>query len=163
MFTAMRYIFVLLLCTISFLSQAQNDVLVLTKKGMHVRAYTVGDAISFETVYGQWFTGNISDLRRDTVYMNGQAFSYKEIGAISREKSSKTLGVLVTTAGVGVFALGAINGGLRGDKASEWFTTTGYIVGGVLIATGIYLLATTKKYYTLGRKYKLQYLQIGRR
>ena len=159
----MRKIVVLLLCTIPFLSRAQNDVLVLTKKGMHVRAYTVGDAISFETVYGQWFTGNIADLRRDTVYMNGQAFSYKEIGAISRDKSSKTLGVLLTTAGVGLFAIGAINGGLRSDKPKEWYTTTGYIIGGALIATGVYMLATTKKYYTLGRKYKLQYLQIGRR
>lgn len=163
MFTAMRKIVVILLCTIPFLSHAQNDVLVLTKRGMHVRAYTVGDPISFETVYGQWFTGNIADLRRDTVYINGQAFSYKEIGAVSRERSSKTLGVLLTTAGAGFFAIGAFNGAKRGDAAREWYTTSGYIVGGALIAAGVYMLATTKKYYTLGKRYKLQYLQIGRR
>ena len=67
MFEHMRKIVIVFLCIIPFLSQAQNDVLVLTKRGMHVRAFTVGDPISFETVYGQWFTGDISDLRRDTV------------------------------------------------------------------------------------------------
>jgi hypothetical protein len=36
-------------------------------------------------------------------------------------------------------------------------------VGGALIATGVYLIASVKKYYRLGGRYKLQYLQIGRR
>jgi hypothetical protein len=162
----MRKIIILIICIIPFLSQAQNDVLVLTKRGMHVRAYTVGDPISFETVYGQWFEGTIADLRRDTVYINGQAFSYKEIGAIKRERttlSNRGTGVLLMAAGAGLFAIGAINGGIRGDAAKQWFTTSGYVVGGALIATGAILVATAKKYYPLGGRYKLQYLQIGRR
>jgi hypothetical protein len=161
----MRKIVIFLLCVIPFLSRAQNDVLVLTKRGFHVRAYTVGDPISFETVYGQWFTGTIDDLRRDTVFINGQAFSYKEIGAIKRERtklSNRTTGILLATAGVGLFAIGAINGGIRGDKASEWYTTSGYIVGGALIGAGAVLIATAKKYYPLGGRYKLHYMAIGR-
>jgi hypothetical protein len=162
----MRKIIILIICIIPFLSYAQNDVLVLTKKGFHVRAYTVGDPISFETVYGQWFEGTIADLRRDTVYINGQAFSYKEIGAIKRERtklSNRGTGVLLTAAGAGLFAIGAFNGANRGDAAKQWYTTSGYIVGGALIATGIALIASAKKYYPLGGRYKLQYLQIGRR
>lgn len=168
----MRKIVLLFICLIPFLARAQHDILVLTKRGMHVRAFTVGDPISFETVYGQWFTGTIDDLRRDTVYINGQAFSYKEIGAIKRDRqglnrwtgySNRGTGILLTAAGAGLFAIGAINGARRGDKAKEWFTTSGYIVGGALIATGVYLIASVKKYYRLGGRYKLQYLQIGRR
>jgi len=168
----MRKIIILLLLISPFLSKAQNDVLVLTKRGMHVRAFTVGDPITFETVYGQWFTGDISDLRRDTIYINGQAFSYKEIDALKRDRQglnkwtgydNRGTGILLTAAGAGLFAIGAINGARRGDKAKEWFTTSGYIVGGALIGTGIYLIASQKKYYRLGGRYKLQYLQIGRR
>jgi hypothetical protein len=168
----MRKVVILIFCVIPFLSHAQHDVLVLTKRGFHVRAFTVGDPISFETVYGQWFTGNIDDLRRDTVYINGTAFSYKEIGAIKRDRDglnkwtghdNRGTGILLTTAGVGLFAIGAINGARRGDNAKQWFTTSGYIVGGALIATGVYLIANQKKYYRLGGRYKLQYLQIGRR
>jgi hypothetical protein len=168
----MRKIVILIICLIPFLSHAQNDVLVLTKRGMHVRAYTVGDPISFETVYGQWFTGDISDLRRDTIYINGTAFSYKEIDAIKRDRQglnrwtghdNRGTGIILTTAGAGLFAIGAFNGARRGDKAKEWFTTSGYIIGGALIGTGVYLIASVKKYYRLGGRYKLQYLQIGRR
>jgi hypothetical protein len=161
----MQRILILAFCIIPFVSRAQHDVLVLEKRGMHVRSYTIGDPFTFETVYGQWFNGVIDDLHRDTVYINGQAFSYKEIAAISREKTkwnNRTTGVLLTTAGVGFFAIGAANGGLRGDKAKEWYTTSGLIIGGALITSGVLLVATAKKYYPLGGRFKLQYLQIGR-
>ena len=170
--TAMRKIVILIICIIPFLSYAQNDVLVLTKRGFHVRSFTVGDPITFETVYGQWFTGTIDNLRRDTVYINGQAFSYKEIDAIQRDRQglnrwtghdNRGTGILLAAAGAGLFAIGAINGGLRGDNANQWYTTSGIIIGGALIATGVYLIASVKKYYRLGGRYKLQYLQIGRR
>ncbi len=133
---------------------------------MHVRSYTIEDPITFETVYGQWFTGTIDDLRRDTIYINGQAFSYKEIAAISRERtklSNRGTGVLLMTAGAGLFAISAVNGGLRHDEPKDWYKPTGVIIGGALIASGVILVATAKKYYTLGGRFKLQYLQIGRR
>ena len=135
--SAMQRIFILIFCLIPFLSRAQHDVLALEKNGMHVRSYTIGDPMTFETVYGQWFTGTIDDLHHDTVYINGQAFSYKEIAAISREKTgwnNRSTGVLLTAAGVGFFAIGAANGGLRGDKAKEWYTTSGLIIGGALVS-----------------------------
>jgi hypothetical protein len=162
----MRKIFILTFYIIPFFCQAQHDVLVLEKRGMHVRTYTIGDPMTFRTVYGQWFDGTIDDLHRDTVFIAGQAFSYKEIAAISRVKTkwdNRVTGVTLMTAGVGLFAIGAINGGLRGDEAKEWYTTSGIIIGGALIAAGAIFLATSKKYYSLGGKFQLQYLQIGRR
>jgi hypothetical protein len=162
----MQRIIILLFCVIPFFVRAQHDVLALEKNGMHVRSYTVGDPITFETVYGQWFTGTIDDLHHDTVYINGQAFSYKEIGALAREKSTgitgKTTGISAIVVGTGVFVLGAVNGGIRGDAAKTWYTTSGIVLGSALIATGVVLVAAAKKYYKLGGRFKLQYLQIGR-
>ena len=162
----MQRIIILIFCVIPFLSRAQRDVLVLEKNGMHVRSYTVGDPLTFETVYGQWFAGTIDDLHHDTVYINGQAFSYKEVAAISREKSSlvtgKGAGLAAIIVGTGVFVLGAVNGGIRGDRTKDWYTTSGLVLGSALIATGVVLVATAKRYYKLGGRFKLQYMQIGR-
>lgn len=162
----MQRIFILLFLLIPFLSRAQNDVLVLEKNGMHVRSYTVGDPLTFETVYGQWFTGTIEELHRDTLYVNGTGFSYKEVAAISREKSSlvtgKGAGLAAIIVGTGVFVLGAVNGGIRGDRTKDWYTTSGLVLGSALITTGVVLVATAKRYYKLGGRFKLQYMQIGR-
>jgi hypothetical protein len=160
----MRRVFILIICVIPVLSYAQNNVLVLEKNGMHVKSFTVGDPLAFKTVYGQWFIGTIDDLRHDTVYISGQAFSYKEIAAIKRDHSAvKYWGAAAVTVGAGVGVLNAFNGAYRGDKASTWFTTSGIILGSALVAGGILLLATPAKQYTLGGKFQLQYLQIGRR
>jgi hypothetical protein len=122
--------------------------------------------MTFETVYGQWFTGTIDDLHHDTVYINGQAFSYKEIGALAREKntglSGKTTGISAIIVGTGVFVLGAVNGGIRGDRTKDWYTTSGIVLGSALITAGVIMIAAAKKYYKLGGRFKLQYMQIGR-
>ena len=162
----MRKVIILIFCVIPFLSRAQHDVLALEKNGMHVRSYTIDDPFTFETVYGQWFSGTIEDLHHDTIYISGQAFSYKEIAAISRERtklSNRGTGILLMTAGAGLFAISAVNGVYRSDKAKDWYKPTGVIIGGALITGGLLLVATAKKYYTLGGKFKLQYMQIGRR
>lgn len=159
----MRRLIILIFCIIPFLSYAQRDVLILQKRGMHVRSYTIGDPLTFETVYGQWFTGVIDDLRRDTIYIVGQAFSYKEIAAIQRLKSGGYLGKMMMVAGGGFLAIGAVNGLLRKDAAKDWYTTSGYVIGGSLLAGGFLLTQMKSKYYHLGRKYRLLYLQIGKR
>jgi hypothetical protein len=161
----MQKIIILAFCAIPFFSQAQHDVLALEKNGMHVRSYTIGDPMTFRTIYGQWFSGAIEDLRRDTIYIAGQAFSYKEIGAIARDRTKfnpKAWGVGAMTVGAGVFLLGAVNGGLQGTQSSQWYSTSGLVLGTALITGGVLLLTVPKKYYTLGGKFQLQYLQIGR-
>jgi hypothetical protein len=153
----------LFFCIIPFLSYAQRDVLILQKRGMHVRSYTVDDQLTFETVYGQWFTGVINDLRRDTIYINGQAFSYKEVAAIQRARSGSFWGAAMLAGGAGYLAIGGINGMIRKDAAKDWYTSTDLIISGALIAGGVLLTAMKSKYYHIGRKYRLIYLQIGKR
>jgi len=156
---------ILFFCLIPFFGRAQNDVLVLQRRGMHVKSYTIGDPLIFKTVYGQWFTGNIEDLYHDTIYIVGQAFSYKEIAAIRRNNTTinyGSIGGFMMTAGIGFMAIGAVNGLLRHDPASQWYTTSGYIIGGALTGIGFLLTRVAAKNYNLGGRFKLQYLQISK-
>lgn len=160
----MRKTVILLFCIIPCLSSlAQHDVLVLQKRGMHVRSYTIGDPLIFETVYDQWFSGTIDDLRHDSIYIVGQAFSYNEIKSIRRMNKSSAVGPLMMVAGGGFAAISVINGLRRNDAAKDWFTTSGYVIAGGLLGGGLLLSQMKSKYYHLGRKYRLLYLQIGKR
>lgn len=159
----MRTLIILFFCIIPFLGYGQRDVLVLQKRGMHVRAYTIGDELTFRTIYDQWFTGVIDDMRHDTIYIVGQAFSYKEIDAIQRAKKGGDLGKVMLVAGGGFVVISGVNGLLRKDAAKNWFTNSGYIIGGGLLAGGLLLTQMKGKYYHLGGKYKLLYLQVGKR
>jgi hypothetical protein len=158
----MQRIFILVICLIPLFSEAQRDVLVLERRGMHEQAYTIGDPLSFETIYGQWFNGTIEDLHHDTVYIAGQAFNYHEIAVIRRGSKAgwSQAGKYMMIVGGGLAVISAVNGGLRQDHPNEWFTTSGYIISGVLLAGGFLLTEFTPKYYKLGGRFTLTYLQI---
>ena len=147
---------------IPYVTKAQRDVLVLTRRGMHEKAFTIGDPMTFETIYGQWFSGTIEDLHHDTVYIAGQAFNYNEIGAIRRTSKAgwSKAGKYMLIIGGGFVAISAINGAIRQDHPDQWFTTSGYIIGGALLAGGFIATVFTPKYYKLGGRFKLSYLQI---
>jgi hypothetical protein len=157
-----RNTLILVICLIPFFSDAQHDVLVLQRRGMHEQAYTIGDPMSFETIYGQWFNGTIEDLHHDTVYIAGQAFNYHEIAAIRRAGKATwhQAGTYMMIVGGGFAAISAINGGLRQDHPNAWFTTSGYIIAGVLLVGGFIVGEFTPKDYQLGGRFKLTYLQI---
>jgi hypothetical protein len=132
---------------------------------MHVKAYTIGDQLTFKTIYNQWLTGVIEDMHHDTIYIVGQAFNYKEIAAIRRVNTNinyGSIGSLMMVAGAGFMAIGAVNGLLRHDPAGQWYTTSGYIIGGSLVGVGFLLSRLTAKNYNLGHRFKLQYLQISK-
>ncbi|HEV3413646.1 MAG TPA: hypothetical protein VG101_14295 [Puia sp.] len=159
----MQKIFISIICLIPFICRAQRDVLVLQRRGMHVKAFTVGDPLTFETIYGQWFSGTIEDLHHDTVYIAGQAFNINEIGAIKRTDNKgdlNGLGIKMMVAGAGLAVISAVNGALRQDHPNEWFTTSGYIISGALLVGGFVLAELKPKTYKLGGKFKLTYLQI---
>jgi hypothetical protein len=161
----MQKLLILFICLIPFFSYAQHDILVVQRRGMHERAYTIGDPMTFKTVYGQWFSGTIEDLHHDTVYIAGQAFNYNEFAVIRRIDTRMdwgSFGIKMMIAGGGFAAISAINGGLRQDHPNEWFTTGGYIIAGALLAGGFVLAELMPKYYKLGGKFKLTYLQLSK-
>ena len=157
-----RRILVIIVLLIPFFCEAQRDVLVLQRRGMHEQAYTVGDPFVFETIYGQWFNGTIEDLRHDTVYIAGQAFNYNEIAVIRRMSKAgwSRAGTYMLIIGGGFVAISAFNGLYRHDQPNQWFSTSGYIIGGALLAGGVVASFFTPKYYKLGGRFKLTYLQI---
>src|ERR1700744_4055722 len=159
----MHKLFILFICLITFLSKAQNEVLVLQRRGMHEHAYTVGDPFVFKTVYGQWFSGTIDYLRHDTIYIAGEGVHYNEIAEIQRTAARfnpKALGDIMMTIGGIWTGVSVFNGLLRQAHPNQWFTTGGYVIGGALLGGGLLLVTLTGKYYKLGGKFKLTYLQI---
>jgi hypothetical protein len=159
-----RRAIILFLYFIPFLSKAQADILILEKRGMHVRSYAIGDDMDMETVYHQWIQGTVTDLRNDSVFINGLPFHYKEIATLRRSGShfsSSTLGIGMMIAGAGIFILGGVNGLIRGDQSKNWYTTSGLITGGILAAGGFLLTRGKVKKYSLGGRYKLQYLVLN--
>jgi hypothetical protein len=144
--------------------KAQTDILVLKKNGMHVRTYTTGSQMTMKTIYDQWFSGMITNMRHDSVYLNGMPFHFKEIAAIHvlRINFANTIlagGMLVS--GGGIFLLGAVNGIYRGDDSKDWYTTSGLITGGALLIGGFLLTRTHNKNYRIGRKFALEYLTLN--
>lgn len=160
----MNKLIILLFFFLPFFTRAQTDVLVLKKKGWEVRSYTVGSELTMKTIYNQWFQGNITDMRNDTVYINGLAFDYKEIAAIKKTDLhfyNTVLPAGMMVAGGGIFVLGAVNGLYRGDKSKDWYTASGLATGAALVVVGYLLTKTRVKSYPIGGRFKLDYLVIG--
>lgn len=155
---------ILFFCLIPFLAKAQTDILVLKKRGAHVRTYTIGDPIDLETVYRQWLSGTITDLRHDSIFFNGMAFHYKEVRAIRRTHYNFGNTVLpygMMAAGAGIFILNAVNGAYRHDKAKDWYTRSSVITGASLLVGGFILSRFTRTTYRLGHRFKLDYLELN--
>ena len=144
-------------------TSAQTDLLVLKNKGMDVRTYTVGTDLTMKTIYDQWFQGTITDMRHDSIFVNGQPFHYKEIAAILRMTptfSNTVLAAGMMVTGAGMIVLGAVNGAYRGDKSKDWYTSSSLILAPALIVGGYLLTKTRHKTYRMGRKYTLDYLVL---
>jgi len=150
---------------IPFFTEAQTDVLILKKRGMHVYSYTIGSPMMIKTIYDQWLQGTITDMRNDTIFLNDQPFYYKEIAGIRRPTLSlgnTLLPPLMMVIGAGTFVLGGVNGLLRHDQSKDWYTTSGIISGSALLVVGYLLTRTRAKTYRIGKKFTLDYLIIGR-
>jgi hypothetical protein len=155
---------ILLFFLLPFFANAQTDVLVLKKRGMEVRSYTIGSELMMRTIYNQWFQGNITNMRNDSLFLNGLPFHYKEIAAIRRMNlhfANTILPAGMMVAGAGIFVLGAVNGLYRGDKSKDWYTTSGLITGAALVVGGYLLTKTRVKNYRIGKIFTLDYLVIG--
>lgn len=156
----------ILLCLylLPLLARAQTDLLILEKNGSQVRTYTTGTDIEMQTVYNQWFSGTITEMHSDTVSVNGLPFSYQEIAAVRIRHANFSNTVLSTgmmAAAVGGFILGGVNGLNRSDPPKDWYTGSWVVTGAALLVGGYALTKTRSSTYTIGKKYKLQYLVLG--
>jgi hypothetical protein len=156
--------FFLLPILLPALARAQTDLLILEDRGSQVRTYTVGTDLEMRTIYNQWFQGMITGMSHDSIFLDGMAFNYKEIGAVRIAHvnfSNTVLSTGMMAAAGGILVLGAVNGLYRHDPAKRWYTPSGLITGTILLVGGFVLSRTRSGVYTIGKKYKLQYLVLG--
>lgn len=168
---------------------AQNDVLLLQKKGKTKQSYFNGRFISLQTKQGNFASGLITRIQKDTVYIRHfdiqqtatqygavyfdtvfrytTAIHYQDIGAIASPKARvsnrKANGTRLMIAGAGVLALGVINGLYREDPVREWFKPSGYITAGTLTGLGLLMRHAAKPKTIIGKKYTLKILPLDRR
>ena len=177
----------MLLCNLATL--AQNDVLLLQKKGKTKRSFFTGKYISLETKQGNYADGIITAIQKDTVYIRHfdiqqtatdyggmyfdtvfrytTAIHYHDIGALinptDKVANRKRNGTILMIAGAGVMALGAINGAYRGDPPRDWYEPAGYITAGSMIALGYLWSKSGKPRTPIGKKYTIKILPLATR
>ena len=159
----MQKLLFLILLFASAQIQAQNNFLALEKDSINVTTYSTGSYINIETVYHQWLEGTITELRNDSVFIDGNPFHYKEIASIrvARKKFHSTkFGAFMMAAGAGVMVLGAVNGLYRGDPTNKWYTATSYITAGSLLLGGYLLTIGKNRTFSIGTKYTLRFVTI---
>jgi hypothetical protein len=172
---------------INLLALAQNNVLLLQKRGKTQQTFFSGSYIALETKLDGYADGIIAKIANDSVYIRhfdiqksyteygGIYFDtayryttvihYNDIGAIVPQIKSniKRSGTLFFVAGAGVLALGVINGLYRGEPAGEWIEPSGYITAGALIGLGFLMRSAKNKKYRIGKKYTIKILQFNKR
>ena len=174
---------------VNFFAQAQNNVLLLQKKGRIQKSYFAGHYISLETKDGSYADGLIARIQFDTIYIRHfdiqqtatayggvyfdtafrytTAIHYKDIGAfitpVKNLSGGRSRGNLLLIAGGGVLALGAINGLYRGDPPKDWYKASSYITAGALVGLGLLSKHGRKPRTAIGKKYTLKILQLDRR
>jgi hypothetical protein len=159
----MKKITAFFICLIPLVSLAQTDVLILQKHGRNIQTYAPGMPIEVHTKYDQWLEGNITDMRNDSIFIDGTPFHTNEIDAFRKNFSKLHLqgaGTILIYAGVGVLALNVINGLYTNEPAGQWIKTSGWITAGALILTGLVLKSAKYTTYKIGKKYTLHYLNL---
>jgi len=162
-FLCMKKIITAILFLIPLISISQTDVLILQKNNRNIKTFAPGMPIMFHTIYDQWLEGTITNMRNDSVFLNGIPFHVHEIDAIRKNFSKLSLnagGTILIIAGVGVLALNVINGIYTNESAGSWIKASGWITAGVFIAAGILMKNAKYTKYPIGKKYTLHYLNL---
>ncbi|HYE56347.1 MAG TPA: hypothetical protein VD996_15970 [Chitinophagaceae bacterium] len=164
---------------------AQNNALILQKKGRTQKTYFAGHFIALQTKQGNYADGIITRITNDSLYIRhfdiektfteyggiyfDTAFRYttsinvKDIGAIMRQINSSNRNrnaKLLMIAGGGVLVLGAVNGIYRKDPPRDWYQPSSYISAGALLGGGLLLSRAAKRQMTLGKKYSIKILPL---
>ncbi len=159
----MKKFFAVILILIPLAGISQTDVLILQKNGRNIKTYAPGMSIMIHTVYDQWLEGNITDMRNDSLFINGNPFHVKEIDEL-RENFSKlhlqSAGTILIVAGAGILALNVINGLYTNESSGSWIKTSGWITAGAFIVAGFILKSAKFNNYPIGKKFTLHYLDL---
>ena len=166
---------------------AQNDFAVFKKGYKTIENFVSGDDIYFETKNKNWITAQIKSIKDDSMYLRPYTFvrtidywglphsdtswlfriavCYRDIYALPKEKQSFGFirnGLLFQAGGAGYAGLNVIN--TLGDKQPLFDAQNGRRLGiaAAVFSLGELLHLTYKPYAVIGKKYKLEYVKMGK-
>lgn len=150
-----------------------------------VGRYIPGARISFRATDYADHEGIITRIARDTVFMDYHiiglkptrtggmwpdtlqtyhlAFNYHDILVINYTRTplrSQVMGNFLQTAGVGMAAIGVINGFRNKEKGKNFFKGPYVISSPVMFFTGWLINRSASKKKFIGKKYSLQYIKL---
>lgn len=162
-----------------------SDFIVLKKDSRTIKSFFAGSLIGFETD-GGFYSGKITAVKKDSLFINQYdvrqvptnlgvyvldtvavyrlKFNYKEISKIENQKrkgfnwaaSGGSLlggGILITAVGLGTWAFT--------KPGTQYHASPALVLSGAALAgIGYLLLKSNGSYYSIGKKYQLEYIKV---
>ncbi len=158
-----KYIFWIFVFAFAQQAHAQNSVLILKKRGNKIIQFNIGSYIRFTDTAGHTLSGEITELKNDSLFLNYIPFHVNEISIVYLPRFKSAIlqsGMLFQLAGAGYTSLATINTFIENDpnKGSVIVKTLPISLG--FIAVGTVLNMVRIKKYKIGGKYKLVFIGL---
>ncbi|HEU4576031.1 MAG TPA: hypothetical protein VFS36_13595 [Chitinophagaceae bacterium] len=147
------------------LCSAQQSFLFVKKRGRKVKTYFEGDRLKIQSRTNDLLDGTITLLRNDSVYINSIGFSSAAIQKIFlKRKTRKPFPIdgrqaLYITGAVALSTFGMTAAGWEPAGRSLLYSSTiGF--GPILLTAAARKINLKRKYYRIGKKYRLQVLDF---
>lgn len=174
-----------ILTAVTFYADAQSAMITLKKGHKTIERYFSGDYINCRLVSGEWMEARITKMHEDSIqlkpfelvqYMNSLGIPYtdtlwknkrdislKEIDAFPRRDQSFSYiknGAILQIIGGGYILLNVINTLSDGDKLFADNNGVNLAIAAAVVAVGTIMHASHSPVLKVGRKYKLQYVEL---
>lgn len=176
--------FTILALIISITAHAQGDLILIKKNNLPFKTYMAGTAANFITTYGEAINTRIAFIKNDSLFFNElnvrqvmtqwgvprldtiaiyfRGIHYSEIAALPKPKKFSQLSIskLLMVGGAGFIAVNLVNSiylnypPFASDNLSKILPAAG------AFATGFVISKLTSPYYTIGKKYTVEYSKL---
>lgn len=161
-----------------------GDFIVIKKNNQTVKTFFTGSNARFKTISGQWFDGNIIDIRNDSLFFREvivqqvptpwgvprldtmttfvRRIYYKDIIAIPKRSESFTYiknGVLLMVLGGGYAGLNIINSGYQHYAPFGKDNLPNLLTAAGVFGVGKLMQKRHKPYVQIGGKYSMRYIK----
>jgi hypothetical protein len=181
--SALLFLVSSIFCTACF--SQPSDFIVLKKGQRTIKSFFAGSIIGFVTEKGS-YSGKITSVKKDSLFIEEYdirqiptnlgvymldtvaiyrlGFNYKDVIKIENQKrrgfnwanSGGSLlggGVLITVVGLGTW--------IFAKPGTQYHASPALVIGGAALAgIGYLLLKSNSAYYSLGKKYQLEYIKV---
>ena len=159
-----RPVIFLLLILLYHTGFAQRGFLFVKKGIKKVRTFQEGDRIMLRGHDGYLYTGPITLLKNDTIYINGLPLARTDVSTVLLKRKKKTFRIdpgqfLLITGGVALVTAGlSLSKQADFPEALKAGTTIGY--GPLLLSFIQSKISLRRKKFRIGRKFRLQVLDF---